>query len=164
MGGGGTTIRVLKIHLCISICRICVYRCGVHYFVENPTFKVYHTYIHIYDIYLYTYESLELQWIEPQRRCSYYILLFDTLWKKKRCCVVVHKIQCWCVSPLAWIMLIQIQSFFSSLILSADFSVCSFIVACWYETLAVQFFQKYVTTIFLECYENKGKVYIFIRQ
>ena len=29
----------LKIHMCISICCICVCKCGVHYFVENLTLK-----------------------------------------------------------------------------------------------------------------------------
>lgn len=62
---------VLKIHIYINIYCICVCRCGIYYFVLR-TLKMGslqnngpHTYIHIYNIYLYAYESLEFQWVEP---------------------------------------------------------------------------------------------------
>jgi len=56
--------------------------------------------------------------------------------EKKSDVVVVHKlIQCWCISPLVWIILVQkSKSFlFSNFVLR--FFCLFFIVACWYETL-----------------------------
>ena len=67
---GVLPIGILKIHMRINICCIYVCTCEVHYFVENPSLKFLkqnnrsHTYIHIYNIYLYIYESLELPCVE----------------------------------------------------------------------------------------------------